>query len=236
MNKYKVWLTINKKALKHNIDVFRKLIGLKTELWSVVKSNAYGHGLVVFAQLADNLGVDGFCVDSVVEGSTLREAGIKKPILVLGPTLSHLYSLAKKLDITVTISNEEALNDLMKLRTENRPCFHLKIDTGMHRQGFYVKDLKTIIENCKLKIENLLVGVYSHFASAKDTNYTTFNELQFSEFKKAITILEKAGFKKLKKHIAATAGTLIDKKYHLDLVRVGIGLYGLWHLGNWKFS
>ncbi len=228
MNKYKVWLTINKKAVKHNLNVFRKIIGSKTELWAVVKSNAYGHGLVLFSQLAESFGVDGFCVDSVIEGIKLRENGITKSILVLGPTLPHWYPLACKLDITVTISNKEALDDLIRCPIKKRPNFHLKIDTGMHRQGFYAEDLDGILK----KIGNHLKGVYTHFASAKDINYPTFNERQFSKFQQAVFILERAGFNPptggLKKHIAATAGTLINPKYHLDLVRIGIGLYGLW--------
>ena len=84
---YKTWVEIKKSALEENIKTFRNLIPKNTKLWSVVKSNAYGHGLTDFAKLADNGGVDGFCVDSVVEGVKLRESGIKKPILVLGPTI-----------------------------------------------------------------------------------------------------------------------------------------------------
>lgn len=235
MNKYKVWLTISKKAIKHNFHVFRKIISPKTELWAVVKSNAYGHGLLLFSQLAESFGVDGFCVDSVIEGIKLRENGITKPILVLGPTLPYWYPLACQSDIIVTISNNEALKDLIRCSIKKRPKFHLKIDTGMHRQGFYVEDLNEILKknrNSKFEIKNYLKGVYTHFASAKDINYPTFNERQFSKFQQAISILERAGFNPpaggLKKHIAATAGTLINPKYHLDLVRIGIGLYGLW--------
>jgi alanine racemase len=71
-------------------------------------------------------------------------------------------------------------------------------------------------------------GIYTHFASAKDINYPTYTELQFDNFNKILNLFKTAGFKNLEKHVAATGATLINKKYHLDAVRVGIGLYGLW--------
>ncbi|MEK7115277.1 MAG: alanine racemase, partial [Patescibacteria group bacterium] len=231
-NRYKVWLEINKKALSHNIKTFRQFLAPKTELWSVVKSNAYGHGLSLFSKLVENPlsasggdGVDGFCVDSVVEGLKLRKEGIKKPILVLGPTLSSSYPIAEKHNITISISSFDGLKNLIK--TKNKPNFHLKIDTGMHRQGFYPEEISKITQYLKPNIQNLK-GIYSHFASAKDINYPSFNDLQLNNLQIVIKDLENAGFKNLKKHISATAGTLINPKYHLDMVRVGIGLYGLW--------
>lgn len=227
---FKTWIEIDKAAAQHNIKTFRRLLSSKTKLFAVVKSNAYGHGLVVFSKIAAESGVDGFCVDSVIEGAKLRAEGInKKTILVLGPTFPSLFKLAVENNITITISNQEALKELTKSRY--KPNFHLKIDTGMRRQGFYVSDLPkvaSIVKNSKFKIQNCLTGVYTHFASAKDINYPTFTEAQFGEFQKAIRILERAGFKNLIKHAAATGGALVNKKYHLDAVRIGIGLYGLY--------
>ncbi|MEK7653830.1 MAG: alanine racemase [Patescibacteria group bacterium] len=224
---FKVWIEISAKALQHNYRVIRSLLKPKTKLFAVVKSNAYGHGLVAFSKLADRLGVDGFCVDSVVEGVRLREEGIMKTILVLGPTFKNLLKEAARNDITITVSSLEALKELKA--SKYHPEFHLKIDTGMHRQGFYVSDLPTLIQKLKTyQLTNLLTGCYTHFASAKDINYPTFTDEQFDEFQKAIRILEKAGLKNLLRHAAATGGTLVNQKYHLDAVRIGIGLYGLW--------
>src|SRR3989338_8914616 len=83
----KVWVEISRSAIKENIRTMRRRLRKGTELFAVVKSNAYGHGLVQFSSIAEGYGVDGFCVDSVVEGLKLRKNGLKKPILVLGPTL-----------------------------------------------------------------------------------------------------------------------------------------------------
>src|SRR3989344_2528409 len=102
----KTWIELDSLALRHNIKVFRKLIGPRVKLYSVVKSNAYGHGLFTFATLAEK-GVDGFCVDSVFEGKTLRETGITKPILVLGMTLPENLLIASAERLTITISNFE---------------------------------------------------------------------------------------------------------------------------------
>ncbi len=229
MTRYKTWIEINEKSAEHNYRIFRSLLKPKTKLWAVVKSNAYGHGLTGFAEIADRLGADGFCVDDLSEGLKLRESGILKPILVLGPTLPQNFKVAAKQNIAVTVSSFNALENL--IASKKNPDFYIKVDTGMHRQGFYLNDLPQVvrkIRNLKLEIRNSLKGLYTHFASAKDLNYPTYTDWQFKEFKKAAVIFEKAGFKNLIRHAAATGGTLMNPKYHLDAVRIGIGLYGLW--------
>ena len=115
-------------------------------MWSVVKSNAYGHGLVTFSKLADSLGVDGFCVDSVVEGVKLRNGGVRKPILVLGTTLTENMSDAAANDIAITISNTAVLTAFLSAKI--KPLFHLKVDTGMHRQGFQLEEAE--VEEVKI--------------------------------------------------------------------------------------
>ena len=80
----RTWIEIDAAAARKNYDTFRKLVGKNVKLWAVVKSNAYGHGLYAFSELMDRFGIDGLCVDSVVEGLALRRIGIKKHILVLG--------------------------------------------------------------------------------------------------------------------------------------------------------
>jgi alanine racemase len=193
----------------------------------VVKSNAYGHGLSLFSKLADTLGVDGFCVDSIVEGNRLRWDGIKKPILVLGPTLPARLADAAAHNLTVSISNFEALKALARAKVP--PAFHLKIDTGFHRQGFYVEELPKVLQLLRYKssvISHKFAGAFTHFAAAKDIIYPTYTEMQFKKFEEALRMLHKAGFKNLTAHAAATGATCINRKYHLDAVRVGMGLYG----------
>ncbi|MEK9173619.1 MAG: alanine racemase, partial [Patescibacteria group bacterium] len=240
---FRTWVEINKNAVQKNIATFRKLIGPESmprtnsrkrfgagvKLWAVVKSNAYGHGLVRFSKLAEKNTIDGFCVDSFIEAVRLRKEGIKKSILVLGPTLAELAKDASSKDITLSVSNFETLKSLVQTKTS--PNFHIKLDTGMSRQGFFLEDIPRVIKFLDHRSSNLdqhLSGVYTHFASAKDINYPTYTDRQFETFNKAVKLFEKAGYKNLVKHVSATGGAMINPKYHLDAVRIGIGLYGLW--------
>ncbi|MDI6820662.1 MAG: alanine racemase [Patescibacteria group bacterium] len=228
-HKYKTWIEIDKKAVVSNVKTFKSILKPKTKLFSVVKSNAYGHGLVLFSGLADKLGVDGFCVDSVIEGCKLRAVGIKKPILCLGPTLPGLFEDAINNKIILTISNMEALVAFVKEKV--LADFHIKIDTGMHRQGFYLVDLPKalkIINNPRFGIKNHLKGIYTHFAAAKDVTYSGYTIRQLEKFKEANSLFRKAGFKNLMRHAAATGGTMLYPQSHFDAVRVGAGLYGFW--------
>lgn len=225
MNHLKVWVEISSRAIECNIKTFRRLIGPKVKLWSVVKSNAYGHGIYDFVPLAQRLGVDGFCVDSVIEGMRLREQGITKPILVLGPTLDGLLARARDYRLTLTVSSKEAFKMLAKVRRP--PAFHLKVDTGMRRQGFYPDGVSAIAKTAR-RLKLPLTGICTHFAAAKDLNNRASTDFQFHDFKKVIEAVRAAGFKDILRHAAATGGTMLGEEYHLDAVRVGAGFYGLW--------
>jgi len=229
---YKTWIEISKNSLANNIKTFRSILTSKTKLFAVVKSNAYGHGLMVFSKLADELGVQGFCVDSVAEGHTLRDIGIQKPILVLGPTLPSRLSEAAADDVILTVSNFEALAALIESKVKTD--FHLKVDTGLHRQGFYFDDLNKVLKILKQwpQAHGQFKGVYTHFAAAKDITYPYYTLGQIEVFKKTKELFLKAGFKNLMFHAAATGGTILYPQSHFDLVRVGMGLYGYWPTGE----
>lgn len=224
----RTWIEIDARAAKKNYNTFRKLVGKNVRLWSVVKSNAYGHGLYAFSSLMDKFGIDGFCVDSVVEGLSLRKVGVRKPILVLGQTLPSRYAEAAEHKIAISISNFDALQALA--RAKKIPDFHIKIDTGMHRQGFYIEDVPKVIAQITKSnaLRSHAKGLFTHFAAAKDMHNRTHVDKQLKDFKKTVDFFEKAGFTKLIKHASATGGTLLGLPYHFDSVRVGIGLYGLW--------
>ncbi len=223
----RTWIEIDKKAIAENYKTFRKLAGVNCSLMAVVKSNAYGHGLIVFSKAAEKQGVDWFGADSIVEALALRKNGIKKPILVLGHTLPERINEAALANIGLTISNHIALRALGKLKN-NFPKIHLKIDTGMHRQGFYVENLPDVISFLKSKLPQVKIeGIYTHFAAAKNPAFPSNTSHQIEEFKKAASIVESAGFKPIK-HAAATSGAVAFPESHFDMVRIGIGLYGLW--------
>jgi alanine racemase len=192
----------------------------------VVKSNAYGHGLVDFAKEVEKLGVDWLGVDSIVEGESLKKAGVKTPILVLGYTLPSKIKSAVDNNISLSISDFPTLKSLKKVNGQLK--IHLKIDTGMHRQGFFVTEIPEVIKVLKSCPSVTLEGVFTHFSSAKNPAFPAATLKQIEEFKKAVAMLEAAGFSNFIKHAAATAGAIIFPQSHFDMVRVGIGMYGIW--------
>lgn len=229
-NYLRTWIEIDKRAIKNNYSIFRNLIGKNCKLMAIVKSNAYGHGLVDFSKIIEKMGIDWLGVDSIVEAESLRKAGLKKPILVLGYTLRDKIDVAVKDNISLTISDFPALKNLKNIIGRGKKIkIHLKIDTGMCRQGFSVSEIPMVIKILKSgKLPLKLEGVYTHFSSAKNPSFPFSTSDQIKKFKKAIDLLELAGFKGFIKHAAATSGAIIFPQSHFDLVRVGIGLYGLW--------
>lgn len=226
----RTWIEVNKSAIAHNFGVFKSLISKKTKLMAVVKSNAYGHGLIDFSREMEKLGADFLGVDSITEGLALRREGIKLPILVLGYTLPEMIVEAAEKDISLAISTFESL-DYIKANQKNfvNPLkIHIKVDTGMHRQGFLADDLPKIlgelkVESGKLKVE----GLFTHFASAKNPSFKKDTEKQIVSFKKWILAFKEAGMKPIV-HACATGGAMIFPEAQYDMVRVGMGLYGLW--------
>jgi len=224
-NPFKSWIEISRSAVAANIASFRKILSPGTKLFAVVKSNAYGHGLLLFSKLAAEYGVDGFCVDSVIEGGKLRREGILKPILVVGPTFPNLLRDAEEHNLTITISNFDALAEYEQ--SGAHPAFHIKVDTGMHRQGFQSGESERLLARLlQTSLRKKCTGLCTHFASAKDPEDRAFTEHQYNEFIKIRDAFLRAGFTLLV-HAAATGGALLDPKYHFDAVRIGIGLYGV---------
>ena len=224
----RTWIDIDRKAIRHNFGVFKKLITPRTKLMAVVKSNGYGHGLIDFSKEMEKLGADFLGVDSIVEARALRHEGIKTPILVLGYTLPELFPEAVSHDIALTVSSFETLGAIRKSKLEKPLKIHIKVDTGMHRQGFMHDDLKKVIKNFQFPISHFQVdGLFTHFASAKNPAFPHDTFAQIAEFEHWITAFREAGLKPIV-HASATAGTLLFPRANYDMVRVGIGLYGLW--------
>lgn len=227
-NGLRTWIEVDRKAIRHNFGVFKKLIAPRAKLMAVVKSNAYGHGLIDFSREMEKLGADFLGVDSMTEARALRKEGMTLPILVLGYTMPELFQEAADNGISLTVSSFETLNALKKAKLKTPPKIHIKVDTGMHRQGFLAKDLPKILGKLKVKSEKLKVeGLYTHFANAKNPAFPKDTRDQIAEFVKWVAAFKRAGFKPIA-HAAATAGVMLFPESHFDMVRVGIGLYGLW--------
>ena len=227
-NTLRTWIEVDNKALNHNYRLFRNLLPPACLLMAVAKSNAYGHGLYDNAPVMERLGVDWLGVDSIVEAVTLRQIGIQKPILVFGYTVPARFDEAAKHNISLTVSSFECLRALQNLRNSGRIKIHVKVDTGLHRQGFFLEDVPRVIRILKKNPAHIEVeGIYTHFAKAKNPQDQTYTLRQIEEFQKACVAFQTAGFAPIR-HACATAGTFNHPEARFDMVRIGVGLLGLW--------
>ncbi|MBI5005428.1 MAG: alanine racemase [Candidatus Lloydbacteria bacterium] len=226
----RTWVEIDTKALKHNFSIFRNRVTPQVQLMAIAKSNAYGHGLAPYAKTMERFGADWLGVDSIKEALRLREEGIKCPMLVLGYTLPENISLGARYRIDLTVSTKEGLSCCAKLSQSDKQKLriHLKIDTGMGRQGFLLEDMPNTVRFLKKHFQKkTIAGVYTHFAAAKNPSFPKETLEQVERFKKAVALLQHAGFTPIR-HACATSGTLLFPSAHFDMVRIGIGLFGLW--------
>lgn len=227
---FRTWIEIDRKAIKKNYGTFRSLVSQKTKLLAVVKSNAYGHSLIDFAREMEKNGADWLGVDSIVEALALRREGIAVPILVLGFTLPNRFGEAAEKNISLSVSNFETLAAISKSNFSRPLKIHIKVDTGMHRQGFLFQDIKNVLKNLQLPVSDAklkIEGLFTHFAAAKNPAFPQYTNLQIAEFEKWRAAFKKAGFNPIC-HASATAGAMIFPNSRFDMVRIGIGLYGLW--------
>lgn len=228
----RAWVEINLTALRHNVRQFRGLLPATTQLMAVVKADAYGHGAVTVAQTALQAGAAWLGVATVPEGIELRAAGVQAPILVMGAVNSteEMQAIAHWRLQPTLVNPKQALvfSDTLSGLAAARPVgVHLKIDTGMTRLGFpwaeAVDFAQFVRQLPHLKIDSL----YSHLATA-DSPDPTIMQQQQQRFRAALGHLQQQQLLPPRLHLANTAATLADPALHYDLVRVGLGLYGLY--------
>lgn len=225
--KLRTWVEIDRAAIAKNYRTFRGMLRGRTILMGVVKSNAYGHGLVLFARELERLGVTFLGVDSFDEALELRRAGIKTRILIFGYVSPAYFSEAARQDVSVTISGIASLQALSKMKLGRKLKVHIKADTGLGRQGFLARDMKKVIALLK-KCKSLQVeGLYSHLATGEDLGGRTYTMLQAGRLEQWHKAFAAAGWRPIK-HISATSSTMFYPELHYDMVRIGIGMYGLW--------
>ncbi|MCL5795088.1 MAG: alanine racemase [Patescibacteria group bacterium] len=224
---YGSWLEISRSAIWHNLAQFQRLVGKKVEVMPIIKSNAYGHGLLGVANLLKGR-VKWFGVVNLDEALLLRANGIKNRIFVLSYFNAAQIDLGIKKDISLPIYNytDAAAVSRQAKKVGKIAKIHVKIDTGTSRLGILPQQVLSFFtqvnELPNLKIE----GVWSHFAASEE-NFS-YTNLQLSKFKKIIFELEKNGFNIPYKHFACSAATLTRKDSYFNLIRLGVSLYGLW--------
>jgi alanine racemase len=230
-----ITVEISKKRLLHNLNEFRtiapKMAGSDIGCVApVLKSNAYGHGLFEIADILESEStIPFFIVDSYFEAIALRAHGIKTPILIIGYTRPETVINSRLKNIAFAITTIESLRAISKTGVHNakRPMnIHLKIDTGMHRQGILPEEIIEAIELIKKNPNIVLEGICSHFSDA-DSPDTSFTEKQIVVWNE-IARQFKTEFPSLKYiHLSATDGHRFAKKIEANVSRLGIGLYGL---------
>ena len=227
----RAWAEVNLDAIGNNISQIKSRLSKGTMLMGVVKANGYGHGACAVAEELIRGGADQLAVAFADEAEELRRNGFDVPILILGKSSERDIERIVELDIMPAVSDIEFAQKLSDeaVAMGKSVRVHIKIDTGMSRIGFMAEEQDTI-ENI-IKISQLpcviIEGLFTHFASAdeEDCRYT---ELQFKRFMAVSAALEKAGVIIPVKHVCNSAGLVRFPHMHLDMVRAGIILYGIY--------
>jgi len=223
------WLEIDAKAIGRNLDAFRTIVPPNTAVMAVVKANAYGHGMEAVAPVA-SLHADWLGVNSIDEALLVRGLGIEKPIAILGHTeLARLPAVVMG-EFRQVVYREDVAEALAQSAkdAETTARVHLKVETGTHRQGIALEELAGFVGRL-LKLPNIdIEGVYTHFANIEDTLDASFAQSQIEKFRQALAIVKDAGAHPSWTHASATAGALLYPETGFNMIRVGIGTYGIW--------
>ena len=229
----RTWAEVDLDAIAHNMREIRKITNPSSKIMAVVKADAYGHGfLEVTRTLLDN-GADRLAVAVLQEGKQLRSRGVTVPILILGASSVDSIEDLLNFDITPSVFSYEFAKALSyeAERREKVTKIHIKIDTGMSRIGYLAGDDNEEIADEIIKISRLpyieIEGIFSHFA-ASDEYDASYTHLQFDRFMDVVGKLEKKGLSIPIKHICNSAGIMMYPEMHLDMVRPGIILYGMY--------
>ena len=217
------WIELSKKNLQKNFQIFQKISGASEQI-SVLKSNAYGHGLEVSYEILKSEDPQWLGVNYIWEGQLLRSKGYQKNILAVGPIQPSCLTQAYQEQVQVFVGDYNILQAW--LDCDNKPKIHIKFDTGMSRQGFPPEDAENVGKEL-LPYKDLVIACCSHFANVEDVLEHDYAEQQLEKFLQAKEELLKTGLS-IKGHISSSASSLILKQSLMDFQRIGISLYGLW--------
>lgn len=230
-NTKRTWAEIDLSRLEHNYRALRGMLPRGCRFLGVVKANAYGHGAIPVAQKLEKLGAEYLAVACLDEAVELRQAGIKAPILILGPTPTAFAGELLAYDLTQTVQNgeEAAALSAAAVQGDKHLKIHIKVDTGMSRIGFLCDEehvdtsVAEIARVCRLA-GLYAEGIFTHFANADgDEEYSM---RQLTRFLEVLDRLSAVETKFEIRHCAASAAVLNYPCAHLDMVRPGIALYG----------
>jgi len=215
-------LEINSSALKNNLYEYKRIFSDK-KIAAVLKSNAYGHGLKEIGRILEKENAaDYFAVDSIVEAEILRHEGIKKPIMILGYIPRNILGKLRSLKNVIKLVNSQEEAKILRAKINFPLLIHLKVDTGMHRQGIVLTELeetiRILLKNKNIKID----GLATHLADPSNRDQT---DQQLTKWDQAVEIFHKY-FQKGDLHFSASGGIDYLNQAPCNCLRLGIGLYG----------
>lgn len=221
-------LEVNLEALSQNLAVFQRQLRSQTQIMVMVKAAAYGSGSVEVARRLAYLGVDYLAVAYVDEGIRLRQGGIQLPILVLNPEPSAFRAM-QQFDLEPEVYSFRQLKEWQTLANQGTEIrkIHLKIDTGMSRLGFSTTDIEALLLHLAQHPTIRVVSVFTHLAASEDSKQDAFSLQQIKIFEEQYHRIEAViGYRPLR-HVLNSAGIARFPQYQMDMVRLGIGLYGI---------
>ena len=228
----RAWIEVKGSAIEDNIRQVKSLLRDKCKFMAVVKADGYGHDAIFVSKCAIKGGADQLGVATLSEGIVLRNAGINTPILVLGNIYTKRdFLTCLNYDLMPTISSlrECLICNNIGEKYHKKFALHLKVDTGMSRLGFELKEFVHQFNNIQ-SCENILIkGIYSHLASADEENSLNKNSLtqiQKNKFQELLKDIKISQYPEITTHLANSAGTLLTQDLHFDMVRVGLSMYG----------
>ncbi|MDR0350171.1 MAG: alanine racemase [Coriobacteriales bacterium] len=223
------WVEIDREAIRYNLKRFRKHLGPDVKMLAVVKADGYGHGAVECAHIALNTGASILGVASVDEGIELRRAGIAAPILILAEPPIEAIPLVLQHRLISSVYNMEFALALGET-ADAQGCtalYHLKVDTGMNRVGVHYSDAGDFLRSIDFHRGLELQGTFTHFATADDIDTYEFKR-QIERFEQALSVIRYMGVDPGIVHAANTSAAIRYRQSHYDMVRLGIGIYGLY--------
>jgi alanine racemase len=218
---------IDLNAIQHNLRQVRSRVGSGIKIMSVVKANAYGHGIIEVSSALREAGTNYLGVGILEEGILLREHGVEVPILVFAPPFPEQVEIALDYDLDTTVCSSEtaeALNALSSNRGR-RAAVHVKVDTGMGRLGVDYREAVEFTKHVSSLVNLEVQGFYTQFATA-DERDSGFARMQLDRFRSVVSTLGNCGVNIPLKHCANSGAILNMKDSYFDMVRPGIMLYG----------
>jgi Alr-MurF fusion protein len=221
-------LEINLDAVTHNLNYFRDKVGQQTKIMVMVKAFAYGSGSTEVANLLQFHGVDYLAVAYTDEGVSLRQNGIYLPIMVMNPSVNDFeqliaYSLEPEIYSLNILKQFSEYIDNQKISSK----IHLKLDTGMHRLGFEPEQITDLTDILKSNPNLWISTIFSHLAAADESKFDDFTKRQVTDFVEMFNKISQAIGYTPSRHLANSAGIARFPEARLDMVRLGVGLYGL---------